>query len=149
MSINGSPPQRVLIINIFGIGDVLFTTPMISNLKASHPDLYIGYVCNSRTAAILERNPKIDKVIIYDRDDFNEASQRSKISAFKKLIGFLTPSFHKPQQNIECGRTPKIKTEPNNQCGRRPHSVHTKKPRKTLGVDGRAKSPSTHCHKTQ
>jgi len=89
MSIKGKPLQRVLIINIFGIGDVLFTTPMISNLKASHPDLYIGYVCNSRTAALLEHNPKIDKVFIYDRDDFNEISKKSKILVFKKLIGFL------------------------------------------------------------
>jgi len=89
MLFKGSPPKRVLIINIFGIGDVLFTTPIISNLKANYPDLYIGYVCNSRTAAILERNPKIDKVFIYDRDDFKEASEKSKILAFRKLIGFL------------------------------------------------------------
>ncbi len=89
MSFKGSPPKRVLVINIFGIGDVLFTTPMISNLKASHPDLYIGYVCNSRTAALLERNPKIDKVFTYDRDEYNEAFQRSKILGFKKWIAFL------------------------------------------------------------
>ncbi|MCH7818928.1 MAG: glycosyltransferase family 9 protein [Candidatus Marinimicrobia bacterium] len=84
-----NPPKRVLIINIFGIGDVLFTTPVISNLKASYPDLYIGYVCNSRTAAILQSNPKIDKVIIYDSDDFKEASQKSKMIVFRKLGGFL------------------------------------------------------------
>lgn len=89
MTFKGSPPKRVLIINIFGIGDVLFTTPVISNLKASYPDLYIGYVCNGRTAALLERNPKIDRVFIYDRDDFKEASQRSKILVFKKLVAFL------------------------------------------------------------
>jgi len=89
MSFKETPPKRVLVMNIFGIGDVLFTTPMISNLKASYPDLYIGYVCNSRTAAILERNPKINKVFTYDRDDFSEASQRSKIQGVRKWIAFL------------------------------------------------------------
>jgi len=82
-------PKRILIINIFGIGDVLFTTPLIKNLKVSHPDLYIGYVCNSRSASVLKRNAKIDKVFIYDRDDFVGNSQQSKISAFKKTVVFL------------------------------------------------------------
>ena len=89
MLFKGNPPKRVLVINIFGIGDVLFTTPLISNLKANYPDLTIGYVCNSRTATLLERNPKIDKVFTYDRDEFNEAFRRSKILGIKKWIGFL------------------------------------------------------------
>jgi len=76
-------------INIFGIGDVLFTTPMISNLKASCPGLYIGYVANSRTAPLLEQNPKIDKVFIYDSDDFNAACRISKFGYLKKLRSFI------------------------------------------------------------
>ena len=59
--------KRILIINIFGIGDVLFTTPMISNLKESDPDAYLGYVCNRRTATVLESNPKVDKIFVYER----------------------------------------------------------------------------------
>jgi len=65
-----SPPKKILIINIFGIGDVLFTTPLISNLKAKYPDLYIGYLCNKRTASVLERNPGVDRIFVYDRDEF-------------------------------------------------------------------------------
>jgi len=83
------PPKKVLIINIFGIGDVLFTTPLISNLKANYPDLYIGYLCNRRTATILERNPKVDRTFIYERDEFNEVCQRSKIAFLKKFRQFL------------------------------------------------------------
>jgi lipopolysaccharide heptosyltransferase II len=82
-------PKKVLIINIFGIGDVLFTTPLISNLKAAYPDLYIGYVCNRRTAAILEGNSKVDKIIICDRDEYDDTHRQSKILAFTKMIDFL------------------------------------------------------------
>jgi len=82
-------PKKILIINIFGIGDVLFTTPVISNLKAIYPDLYIGYVCNRRTVSLLERNPKVDKIFIYDRDEFKSAYQKSKILICKKMINFL------------------------------------------------------------
>lgn len=89
MNFKKNPPKKILIINIFGIGDVLFTTPLISNLKASYPDVYIGYVCNRRTAALLERNPKVDKVFVCDRDEFNAAVGQSKTVACKKMINFL------------------------------------------------------------
>ena len=89
MTFKNNPPQRILLINIFGIGDVLFTTPLISNLKAQYPDLYIGYLCNRRTAPILESNPKIDKVFIFERDAFAEASQRSKTTVCRMLMGFI------------------------------------------------------------
>jgi len=82
-------PKKVLMINIFGIGDVLFTTPLISNLKASYPDLYIGYVCNSRSASVLKQNSKIDKIFIYDRDEFHVARKQSGISVCKKVFAFI------------------------------------------------------------
>ena len=89
MHFKSNYPKRILIINIFGIGDVLFTTPLIRNLKSSYPDLYIGYVCNRRTAPLLEGNPKVDKIIICDRDEYDEAYRQSKILAFTKMINFL------------------------------------------------------------
>lgn len=83
------PLQSVLIINIFGIGDVLFTTPLIANLKAQHPNVRIGYLCNHRTEDILTRDPSIDDVIVYDRDAFYTASQRSKFEALKMVFGLI------------------------------------------------------------
>ena len=84
-----NPPQRVLIINIFGIGDVLFTTPLISNLKAAYPNIHIGYLCNRRTAPLLEHNPKVDRIFVYERDEFEAIRRRSAgqyLKAVWKLI---------------------------------------------------------------
>lgn len=81
-------PQRVLIINIFGIGDVLFTTPLISNLKAASPDIHIGYLCNRRTAPILEHNPKVSRIFVYERDEF-EAIRRRSAGQYLNAIGKL------------------------------------------------------------
>ncbi len=83
------PPKKVLFINTFGIGDVLFTTPMISNLKERFPDVYIGYLCNRRTAALLERNPKINRILVYERDELAALRARSSwqyVRAIKLLI---------------------------------------------------------------
>ncbi len=63
-------PSKILIINIFGIGDVLFTTPLISNIKKSAPKTSIHYLCNKRSQAVLQNNTKIDKIFVYERDEF-------------------------------------------------------------------------------
>jgi len=81
--------KKILIINTFGIGDVLFTTPLISNLKAHDPNLYIGYLSNRRTAPLLKRNKKINRVFIYERDEFYETRQKSQIAFLKKFRMFL------------------------------------------------------------
>ncbi len=77
--------KKILIINIFGIGDVLFTTPLISNLKSHTPDSFIGYIANKRAAAVLTGNPKVDKVFIYEKDDYTDLYRKSKIAFIKKL----------------------------------------------------------------
>ena len=79
------PPRRVLIINIFGIGDVLFTTPLISNLKTAYPDIHIGYLCNRRTVPLLEHNPKVDRILVYERDEF-EAIRRQSTGQYLKAV---------------------------------------------------------------
>jgi lipopolysaccharide heptosyltransferase II len=82
--------MRILIVNPFGIGDVLFTTPLIANLKEAMPDSYIGYVCNARTKDVLLNNPKVDKIFIYEKDKFRKLWKASGILAFRKFIKFLS-----------------------------------------------------------
>src|SRR5437899_2670554 len=81
-------PKKILMINIFGIGDVLFTTPLLANLKGAFPDAEIGYMCNRRSLEILENNPKVDRVFFYERDDFVAAYKRSKTEYINKLRDF-------------------------------------------------------------
>jgi len=81
--------RKVLIVNIFGIGDVLFTTPIIKSIKAYSKDIKIGYLCNHRTREILENDPDVDDVFVYNRDAFNEVYYQSKIEFVKKISAFL------------------------------------------------------------
>ena len=81
--------KRILIINIFGLGDVLFTTPLISNIKAQIPSSFIGFVCNKRTAPLLLNNPKIDKIFVYEKDEYREILKKSKITFLKKILASL------------------------------------------------------------
>ena len=56
--------KKILIINTFGIGDVLFTTPLISNVKRAYPSTIIHYLTNPRSSDVLKHNPKIEKIFI-------------------------------------------------------------------------------------
>ncbi len=87
-----NPPQKVLIINTFGIGDVLFTTPLISNIKAAYPDVYIGYLCNRRTSPLLEHNTKVNRIFIYARDELNVVYKRSGWQ-YRKMFGDFVQSI--------------------------------------------------------
>jgi lipopolysaccharide heptosyltransferase II len=81
--------KKILIINPFGIGDVLFTTPIIHTLKGTYPDLRLGYLCNQRASQILENNPYIDDIFIYERDEFELRRKKSIFSWLKNYFAFL------------------------------------------------------------
>lgn len=81
--------KRILIINTFGIGDVLFSTPLIRALKEGIPAARIDFICNNRTQYILQNNKNIDELLIYEKDDFRDALKRSKIGFIKKLFSFI------------------------------------------------------------
>lgn len=60
---------RILIVNPFGIGDVLFTTPLVRALRRAFPESHIGYLCNRRTEAVLRGNPHVNRLFIYEKDE--------------------------------------------------------------------------------
>ena len=60
-------PKKILVVRTDRIGDVILSTPVVANLRAAFPKSYIAFMCRPYTAAILEKNPNIDELIIYDK----------------------------------------------------------------------------------
>ncbi len=81
--------KKILVFNPFGIGDVLFTTPLIRNLKTELKDISISYLCNRRARPLLENNEFIDEVMIFEKDEWKQALKDSKIIFIKKAFGFF------------------------------------------------------------
>lgn len=81
--------QKILIVNPFGIGDVLFSTPLLSNLKSAWPDSYVGYICNVRAKDVLYDNPAIDEIFVFEKDEYKRLWQEARISCIKKLFAFI------------------------------------------------------------
>jgi heptosyltransferase-2 len=60
--------KRILIVRTDRIGDVLLSTPVIKALRGKYPDSYIAMMVSPATKDIVEGNPYLDEVIIYDKD---------------------------------------------------------------------------------
>ena len=59
--------MKILLLKFRNIGDVLLITPLVSNLKAYYKDAQIGVAVNHHTEPMINLNPNINKVIIYER----------------------------------------------------------------------------------
>lgn len=75
-----------MIIDPFGIGDVLFTTPVIAALRAKYPRSRISYLCNQRVNPILGNNPCLNKIFDYTRGDFKDVRRVSRMAYIKKIF---------------------------------------------------------------
>jgi lipopolysaccharide heptosyltransferase II len=60
--------KRILIVNVNWIGDVIFSTPFISAVRAAYPGSRIACLVHPRCVEVLEGNPRIDDTIVYDEE---------------------------------------------------------------------------------
>lgn len=60
--------KKILVIRTDRLGDVVLTTPALKALRESCPQSHIAIMVNPHTQELLEDNPYIDEVIVYDKD---------------------------------------------------------------------------------
>jgi lipopolysaccharide heptosyltransferase II len=77
--------KRFLVINPFGIGDVLFTTPVCHAIKERIPGSFVGFWCNERVKELLDHVSDVDTLHVLSRGDLKNLAQRSKQQAIGRL----------------------------------------------------------------
>ena len=60
--------KRILVVRTDRIGDVLISTPVIKALRDSYPSSYIAMMVSPYTKDLVEGNPYLDSVIVFDKD---------------------------------------------------------------------------------
>ena len=58
--------NKILVVNVNWVGDVLFSTPAIRALRGHFPQAHIACMVVPRCKEVLELNPHINELIIYD-----------------------------------------------------------------------------------
>ena len=53
--------DRILIIRFSSLGDVVLTTPVLSNLKENFSNAEIGFVTKSAYGSLFENDPRVDQ----------------------------------------------------------------------------------------
>ena len=81
--------DNILIVNTFGIGDVLFSTPLVEEIKRSLPRSKIHYICNRRNLDLLKNSPYLKSVLVFEKDDFRQARARSGWEFIRMLFDFV------------------------------------------------------------
>ncbi|MBI4227461.1 MAG: glycosyltransferase family 9 protein, partial [Candidatus Omnitrophica bacterium] len=84
--------SKILIVNPYGIGDVLCTLPLIQALREARPDITVGYLCNRRTESLVRAFPGISAVRVFEKDEFRALWRESTarwLSAGRALAGAL------------------------------------------------------------
>ncbi len=66
--------KKILIFNINWLGDVLFSTATIRNIRRNYPDSFIACIIPSRCYPILKGNPHLDELIIFDEKERQRSS---------------------------------------------------------------------------
>jgi heptosyltransferase-2 len=76
--------KKILVFNVNWLGDVLFSTAVIRNIRRNYPDSYIACIVPSRCYSILKGNPNLDEIIIFDERD-----RHRSLLAKLRFIGLL------------------------------------------------------------
>lgn len=78
--------KKILLINPYGIGDALFTTPVISTIKLNFPDSILGYWCNNRVKNLFKNDQNINKIFALSRGDLKNIYKNSKLEGIKEFL---------------------------------------------------------------
>ncbi len=83
-------PERILIVKLSAIGDVLMATPVARALREAFPDSFIAWVVERKSADVVIGNPYLDEVIVWDRVKRGSmiwATPRGSFGAFRGFAG--------------------------------------------------------------
>lgn len=83
-----APPraERILVIRLGAVGDVVRTLPAVSALRASYPDARITWLVEPASSGILEGQPSIDAVLVFPRDRVRAALRAAHLLAAAREI---------------------------------------------------------------
>ncbi len=63
---NKNLPNKILVVNVNWVGDVIFSTPVFKALRKKYPQARISCLAVPRVKAVLEASPCLDEIIVYD-----------------------------------------------------------------------------------
>lgn len=77
--------RRVLVVQPYGIGDLLFITPVLRALRLIPTVERVDLILGSRTQSVIQSNPHIDDIYVIDKDKMHRKSFSENVPFLKSL----------------------------------------------------------------
>jgi lipopolysaccharide heptosyltransferase I len=83
--------ERILIIRLSAIGDVVRTLPALSSLRREYPEAHIAWAVEDKAGGILEGHPHLDEIIEFKRKEIVAALKNPLrlLQGVSMILGFL------------------------------------------------------------
>jgi heptosyltransferase I len=81
--------QRILLIKLSAVGDVVHTIPLLNKLRQRYPKARIDWLVTPAIAELLANNPAISNVIEFVRDEWSKPWQLAPYASAARLIAQL------------------------------------------------------------
>ncbi len=79
-------PQRILVVKLSDIGDVLTATPALRALRESFPDARVEALVPPNSTPVLAESPLIDDVVVFDKFQYDRPADAFKPSSLAALV---------------------------------------------------------------
>lgn len=86
MLVNLEQINRILIIRLSSLGDILLTTPLIRAIKKKLPHIKIDYLLKREYSDLLKNNPHINQIHFYKKDEIKIISQSLAAQNYDLII---------------------------------------------------------------
>ena len=84
--------QRILIVRLSALGDVVHVLPLLDALRRARPEAHIGWLVEERAASLLEGHPQLDRVWVHPRRQISSLLSRGRAwAALQTFRRFLAP----------------------------------------------------------
>lgn len=71
--------NRVLIVKMWALGDILMATPLLTNLRERFPDVQISWLVDASHADILRDHSLIDELFVFNSGRWRRKLRRGNV----------------------------------------------------------------------
>ncbi len=83
--------DRILVVRLSALGDVVHALPALDALRRARPHARIDWCVESASASLLEAHPQLDRVWPIDRKGLVRRARRHPVVAVRELLAFFRP----------------------------------------------------------
>lgn len=79
--------QRILLVQLADIGDLILTTPAIAALREAKPDAHLTLLTTTHSAPIVEDTGLVNEIVKFDRAQFNSSKAFFQPANLRRILG--------------------------------------------------------------